>query len=50
MTAHLEDLAHALVAAAKAAGAEAADAIINEEGSLSIEVREGALEKAERSK
>lgn len=49
MTAHLEDLAHALVAAAKAAGAEAADAIINEEGSLSIEVREGALEKAERS-
>ncbi|MCV6591881.1 MAG: TldD/PmbA family protein [Silicimonas sp.] len=45
----LSDLTERLLAAASKAGAEAADAIATEGHSLSIEVREGALEQAERS-
>ena len=49
MAADLEALAARLIDAAKAAGAEAADAIAVAGDSLSIEVRNGALEQAERS-
>ena len=49
MAANLEALTGQLLAAAKAAGAEAADAIAVAGDSLSIEVRNGALEQAERS-
>ncbi len=49
MTQSPEALCHALIAAAKAAGADAADAMAAEGSSLSIEVREGRLEHAERS-
>jgi len=45
----LETLTHALLDAAKAAGAEAADAMAVDGTSLSIDVREGKLEQAERS-
>ncbi len=45
----LDTLTQALLKAAKAAGAEAADAIVVDGTSISIEVRNGALEQAERS-
>jgi PmbA protein len=49
VAADLEALAARLIDAAKAVGAEAADAIAVAGDSLSIEVRNGALEQAERS-
>jgi PmbA protein len=49
MSAELSDLTEALIAAAKRAGAEAADAIAVRGTSLSIDVRQRALEQAERS-
>jgi PmbA protein len=49
MTRSLESLTDALLAAAKAAGAEAADALAVEGTSLSVDIRAGALEQAERS-
>ncbi len=49
MTQSPEALCHALLSAAKAAGAEAADAMVAQGQALSIEVREGKLEHAERS-
>lgn len=49
MTKKLSDLTQALLTAAKAHGADAADAIAAVSDSLSIEVRQGTLEKAERS-
>ena len=45
----LSDLAERLVAAAKRAGADAADAIAVRGVSLSVEVREGAVEESQRS-
>lgn len=45
----LETLTHRLLDAARAAGAEAADAVATAGDSLTIEVRNGALEQAERS-
>lgn len=49
MTQTPETLCHALLDAAQKAGADSADAMAAEGSSLSIEVREGALEHAERS-
>lgn len=49
MTQSLPDLTQALLSAAKAAGAEAADALAIDGTSVSIDVRGGALEHAERS-
>ena len=49
MTQSLNDLTQALLAAARTAGADAADAVAVDGTSLSIEVRGGALEQAERS-
>ncbi|MEX0304500.1 MAG: TldD/PmbA family protein [Leisingera sp.] len=49
MTQSPEALCHALIDAARKAGADAADAMAAEGSSLSIEVREGRLEHAERS-
>ncbi|OIQ45591.1 MAG: modulator protein [Roseobacter sp. MedPE-SW] len=49
MTQSPEALCHALIDAAKRAGADAVDAMATEGRSLSIEVREGNLEHAERS-
>ncbi|WP_425039876.1 TldD/PmbA family protein [Primorskyibacter sp. S187A] len=49
MTQQLERLAQALLSAAKTAGADAADAMTIGGTSLSIDVRNGALEQAERS-
>ena len=49
MTLNLEDLSHALLDAAKSAGADRADAICLKGTSVSIDVRNGALEQAERS-
>jgi PmbA protein len=49
MTSDLSDLTHALLEAAKKAGAEAADALAVSGTALSIEIRKGALEQAERS-
>ncbi|TNJ46284.1 TldD/PmbA family protein [Phaeobacter sp. B1627] len=49
MTQTPEALCHALLDAARKAGAETADAMAAKGSSLSIEVREGALEHAERS-
>lgn len=49
MTQSPQALCHALIDAAKAAGADAVDAMATEGSSLSIEVREGKLEHAERS-
>lgn len=46
---NLADIAEQVLAAAKAAGAESADTLIARGTSVSIEVREGALEHAERS-
>ncbi len=49
MTTDLSALTEALLSAARAAGADAADALAVEGTSLSIGVRSGALEEAERS-
>jgi len=49
MTSRREDVTGAALAAARRAAAEAADALLLEEESLSVEVREGALERAERA-
>lgn len=49
MTQSLPDLTKALLLAAKAAGADAADALAVDGTSVSIDVRGGALEHAERS-
>ncbi|WP_321367173.1 TldD/PmbA family protein [uncultured Celeribacter sp.] len=49
MTRNLKDLTEALLEAAMSAGAEAADAMAIDGTSLSINVRQGALEQAERS-
>jgi PmbA protein len=49
MTQSLSDLSEQILQAAKRAGADAADAIAVDGTSLSITVREGALEQAERS-
>ncbi|MEM6384904.1 MAG: TldD/PmbA family protein [Pseudomonadota bacterium] len=46
---NLSDLTDALLTAAKNAGADGADAIASDGQSLSIEVRNGALEQAERA-
>ena len=45
----LTDLAERLVAAARRAGADAADAVAVRSVSLGVEVREGAVEESERS-
>jgi len=49
LTKALAPVANALLKAARAAGADAADAIAIEGRSISIDVRKGALEQAERS-
>ena len=49
MTPDLSDLTSALLDAARKAGAEAADALAVSGTALSIEIRKGALETAERS-
>lgn len=49
MTQTLSALAEQLLAAAKSAGAESADTIVVSGTSISIDVREGKLEQAERS-
>lgn len=49
MTASLADLTLSLVDAARRAGAESADALAVSGTALSIEIRKGALEQAERS-
>ncbi len=49
MTPQLESLTAALLAAAAKAGADAADALAVDGTSLSIDIRAGALEQAERS-
>ena len=49
MTDRLQDLTHALLDAAKKAGAEQADALAVSATALSIDIRRGALEQAERS-
>ena len=45
----LTDLAERLVAAARRAGADAADAVAVRSMSLAVEVREGAVEESERA-
>ncbi len=45
----LKGIAHDLLVAARTAGADAADAMVAESESLSLEVRSGALEHADRS-
>src|SRR5436190_18245811 len=45
----LTDLAERLVAAARKAGADAADAVAMRSVSQSVEVRDGAVEESERS-
>jgi PmbA protein len=49
MTPSLSDLSHALLDAARKAGAESADALAVSGTALSIEIRKGALEQAERA-
>jgi PmbA protein len=49
MTLDLSDLSHSLLDAARKAGADSADALAVSGTSLSIEIRKGALEQAERS-
>lgn len=49
MTQSLADLTHRLIAAAKAAGADAADAVAVSGNSVSVDVRNSMLEQAERS-
>ena len=48
-TPSLSDLSHALLEAARRAGAETADALAVQGTAVSIEIRKGALETAERS-
>src|SRR3982074_2283658 len=45
----LSELAERLVAAARRAGADAADAVAVRSMSLSVEIREGAVEESKRS-
>ncbi len=49
MTPSLSDLSHALLDAARKAGADTADALAVQGTAVSIEIRKGALETAERS-
>jgi PmbA protein len=49
MTSNPADLSHALLDAARKAGAESADALAVSGTAVSIEIRKGALEQAERS-
>jgi PmbA protein len=49
MTPDLADLSHALLDAARRAGADSADALAVSGTAVSIEIRKGALEQAERS-
>lgn len=49
MSQNLEELTHALILAAKKAGADAVDAMAVKGTALSIDVRNGVLEQAERS-
>ena len=49
LTKALAPVANALLKAARAAGADAADAVVIEGRSISIDVRKGTLEQAERS-
>lgn len=49
MTPSLSDLSHSLLDAARKAGADSADALAVSGTALSIEIRKGALEQAERS-
>lgn len=49
MTSNLADLSHALLDAARKAGADTADALAVSGTAVSIEIRKGALEQAERS-
>ncbi|CUK11825.1 peptidase PmbA [Ruegeria denitrificans] len=49
MTLTPEDISHSLLDAARKAGADAADAIVIDGSSVSVEVRGGTLEHAERS-
>ncbi|MFM7446800.1 MAG: PmbA/TldA family metallopeptidase, partial [Tabrizicola sp.] len=49
MTRSLSDLSHALLDAARKAGADSADALAVQGTAVSIEIRKGALETAERS-
>ncbi|MEM8802482.1 MAG: DNA gyrase modulator, partial [Pseudomonadota bacterium] len=49
MSQRLTDLTEAMLHAAHKAGAEAADAMASEGRSISIDVRDGALEQAERA-
>jgi PmbA protein len=49
MTPSLSDLSHSLLDAARKAGADTADALAVSGTALSIEIRKGALEQAERS-
>jgi PmbA protein len=49
MTPSLADLSHALLEAARKAGADSADALAVAGASVSIEIRKGALEEAQRS-
>ncbi|RYI21031.1 MAG: TldD/PmbA family protein, partial [Acetobacteraceae bacterium] len=49
MTPSLSDLSHSLVDAARKAGADTADALAVAGTAVSIEIRKGALETAERS-
>ena len=49
MTPNLADLSHALLDAARKAGADTADALAVSGTAVSIEIRKGALEQAERS-
>ncbi|MFN3606444.1 MAG: TldD/PmbA family protein, partial [Cypionkella sp.] len=49
MTDQLADLTEALLKAARSAGADAADAMALSGSSLSVDIRKGALEQAERS-
>src|SRR5215470_15512840 len=45
----LADIAERLVAAARRAGADAADAVVVRSMSLSVELRDGAVEESQRS-
>ena len=49
MSKNLPDITHALLDAARKAGADAADAMAVQDTSVHIDVREGGLEQAERS-
>lgn len=49
MTDSLEDLTHSLLDRAQAAGADSADVLVVQGNSMSIDVRNGVLEQAERS-